>query len=135
MVRLASSYPLLDVFWTMIVFFSWIIWIWLLVAVFADLFGRHDIGGWAKAGWTVMVLVLPFVGVLIYMISQSRSMAERKATETAAAQASFDTYVRSVASSNGQGGVGEIDKAKQLLDSGAITQTEYETLKRRALAS
>jgi hypothetical protein len=132
MVVAQSSYPLLDVMWTMIVFFGWVIWIWLLITVFADLFRRSDVSGWGKAGWIVVLLLLPFIGVLIYLIGQSRGMAERQAKEAKAAQAQFDTYVRSV-SADGHAAE-QIAKGKQLLDSGAITQEEYESLKKKALA-
>lgn len=133
MYQAASDYPLMDVFWTMIVFFFWVIWIWLLFTIFADLFSRRDIGGWAKAGWTVLVLVLPFVGVLAYLISQSSAMAERRMAQVQASQASFDSYVRSVATTTPA--ASEISQAKQLLDSGAITSEEYEALKRKVLTS
>jgi hypothetical protein len=129
----SSSYPLLNVIWTMIVFFAWIIWIWLLITIFADLFRRHDVSGWAKAGWVVVLLVLPFIGVLIYLIAQSRGMAERRQKDVQQAQSQFDDYVRSV-SSQGQP-ADQIARGKQLLDSGAITQQEFESLKQKALAA
>jgi hypothetical protein len=129
----ASSYPLLSVIWTMIVFFAWIIWIWLLITIFADLFRRSDISGWGKAGWVLVLLLLPFVGVLIYLIAQSRGMAERRGQEMQRAQSQFDDYVRSV-SSQGQP-ADQIARGKQLLDSGAITSQEFEALKQKALAA
>jgi hypothetical protein len=129
----ASSYPLLSVIWTMIVFFAWIIWIWLLITIFADLFRRSDIGGWGKAGWVLVLLLLPFVGVLIYLIAQSRGMAERRGQEMQRAQSQFDDYVRTV-SSQGQP-ADQIARGKQLLDSGAITMQEFEVLKQKALAA
>ena len=129
----SSSYPLLNVIWTMIVFFAWVIWIWLLITIFADLFRRHDMSGWAKAGWIVVLLVLPFVGVLIYLIAQSRGMAERRQKDVQQAQSQFDDYVRSV-SSQGQP-ADQIARGKQLLDSGAISQQEFEALKQKALAA
>ncbi|MGB8650779.1 MAG: SHOCT domain-containing protein [Mycobacteriales bacterium] len=137
MVEAASSYPLLDVFWTMVVFFAWMIWIWLLVMTFADLFGRQDISGWGKAGWTAVVLVLPYFGVFAYLISQSHGMAERKSAQVREQQASFDSYVKSVAStpSGGAAAAQEIGQAKELLDSGAITPAEYEALKQKALST
>ncbi len=135
MVVASDSYPLLNMFWTMLVFFCWVIWIWLLVLVFADLFRRSDVSGWGKAGWTILVILLPFLGVLIYLIAQGRAMGERRVAEAKASQESFDTYVRSVASTSNGHGAAEIGRAKELLDSGAITQAEYETLKQKALAS
>jgi Short C-terminal domain/Phospholipase_D-nuclease N-terminal len=129
---LAADYPLLDVFWTMLIFFFWVIWFWLLITVFSDIFRRHDLSGVAKAGWIVFAIVLPYLGVFIYLITQSRHMAERNVRAAEAARAQFDEHVRSVASSGGA--AAEIDKAKQLLDSGAITQPEYEAIKQKALA-
>jgi hypothetical protein len=128
----AADYPFLDVFWTMLVFFFWVIWIWLLITVFADLFSRHDISGWGKAAWTVFVIVLPYLGVLVYMIAEGKHMAERKAAQVKASQAQFDDYVRDVAGDSGPSD--QIAKAKQLLDTGAIDATEFEQLKRKALA-
>jgi Short C-terminal domain/Phospholipase_D-nuclease N-terminal len=128
----AADYPFIDVFWTMLVFFFWVIWIWLLITVFVDLFGRHDISGWGKAAWTFFVLVLPYLGVFVYLIAEGKHMAERKATAMKANQAQFDDYVRDVAGDSGPSD--QISKAKQLLDSGAIDATEFEQLKRKALA-
>jgi len=133
MVEAASSYPLADAIWTMFVFFAWIIWIWLLFVIFADLFSRHDIGGWGKAGWVVLILVLPFLGVLIYVIAESHAMADRRLAQVKASQESFDKYVKSVATTGSP--ADQIGHAKELLDSGAITADEFETLKSKALAS
>jgi hypothetical protein len=128
----AADYPFLDVFWTMLVFFAWVIWFWLLITVFADLFRRHDVSGWGKAGWTAFVIVLPFLGVLVYMIAQGHHMAERKMADAQASRAAFGDYVRDVAADGGP--TDQIAKAKQLLDTGAIDATEFEQLKRKALA-
>lgn len=135
MIEAASDYPLLDVFWTTMIFFAWVIWIWMLFTVFADLFSRHDIGGWGKVGWSVFVIVLPFLGVFAYLIGQSSAMADRKAAQLQASQASFDSYVKSVAATSEPQSTEEIARAKQLLDSGAISEAEYQTLKSKALAS
>lgn len=129
-----SSYPLLNAFWTMVVFFAWIVWILLLFRVFGDLFSRSDISGWGKAGWTALVLVLPFIGVLIYLVAHGGAMARRQVEQEQAASAEFASYVRSVASSSDQAAA-EIGRAKDLLDSGAITPEEYEKIKQKALAS
>jgi Phospholipase_D-nuclease N-terminal/Short C-terminal domain len=129
----AADYPFLDVFWTMLVFVFWVIWIWILVTVLMDLFRRHDISGWGKAAWTLFVIVLPYLGVFIYLITQGREMAERRASDVRAGQAAFDDYVRNVAGSGG-GATDEIARAKELLDRGAIDQAEFEQLKRKALA-
>jgi hypothetical protein len=128
----AADYPFLDVFWTMLVFFMWVIWFWLLITVFADLFRRHDVSGWGKAGWTALVIVLPYLGVFLYLIAQGKHMAERKMADTQASRAAFDDYVRDVAANGGS--TDQIAQAKQLLDSGAIDAAEFEQLKRKALA-
>lgn len=129
---LAADYPLLDIVWTMLVFFAWVIWFWLLIVVFGDLFSRHDISGWGKAGWILLVVALPYLGVFIYLIAQGAQMAERKGAETRARRAEFDDYVRDVASTGGP--TDQIAKAKELLDSGAINQAEFEQIKQKALA-
>ena len=87
----AADYPFLDVFWTMLVFFFWVIWIWILITVLIDLFRRHDISGWGKAAWALFVIVLPYLGVFVYLITQGGKMAERRAEEIRASQASFDS--------------------------------------------
>ena len=128
-----ADYPFLDVLWTLFVIFIWVIWFWLLITVFADVFRRRDISGGKKALWLIFVIIVPFLGVFIYLISQSDEMAERNMKQMEAQQAQMDTYVKSVAGSGGA--AAEIEKAKQLLDSGAITQAEFETLKANALAA
>jgi hypothetical protein len=134
-VYLASDYPFLDVFWTMLVFVAWVIWLWILVTVLMDLFRRHDVSGWAKAAWTFFVIVLPYLGVFVYLISQGDGMAKRKVADAQASRAAFDDYVRDVASNGGaaDGPADQIAKAKQLLDNGTIDATEFEQIKRRAL--
>ncbi|TML54942.1 MAG: SHOCT domain-containing protein [Actinobacteria bacterium] len=119
--------------WTMFVFFAWILFFWMLFGVFGDLFSRHDISGWAKAGWTLFVIILPFLGIFVYLISQGKAMGERAQQRAQAQQAEVDTYVRSVASSGSP--TEEIAKGKELLESGAITQTEFDQLKAKALAT
>ena len=129
---LASSYPFLDVFWTMMVFFLWLAWLMILFRILADIFRRHDVSGWGKAAWIVFVIVLPFLGVLIYLIANGDGMAKRDMERSQAAQTEFDDYVKTVADTGGP--AAEIDKAKQLLDSGAITQAEFDAIKAKALA-
>jgi putative oligomerization/nucleic acid binding protein/phospholipase D-like protein len=129
---LASDYPFLDVFWTLLVFFGWVIWFWLLITVFGDLFRRHDVSGVGKVGWCLFVILLPFLGTLIYLGTQGKQMAERNARQMQAAQTQMDDHVRSVATSGGP--ATEIENAKKLLDSGAISQEEFEALKRKALS-
>jgi hypothetical protein len=128
-----AAYTFGDVMWTMFVFFAWILFFWMLFGVFGDLFGRHDISGWAKAGWTVFVIILPFLGIFVYLISQGKSMGERAQQRAQSQQTQVDDYVRSVASSGSP--TDEIAKGKELFDSGAITQAEYDQLKARALAT
>ena len=127
---IAADYPFLDVFWSMLIFFCWVIWIWIVITVFADLFRRDDVSGWGKAGWMIFVIVLPFLGVLIYLIAQHDGMRERSVRQAQEQKQAFDSYVREAAG----GSAGEIAKAKELLDSGAITQEEFDALKRKALA-
>jgi len=129
---LAADYPFLDVFWTIFVFFIWVAWFMLLFRVFGDIFRRHDISGGMKVLWLILVILLPFLGVFIYLIGQGQAMAQRDVERTQAAQQSFDSYVQSVASSGGA--AAEIDKAKQLLDTGAISQSEFDAIKAKALA-
>jgi hypothetical protein len=129
----AADYPFLDILWSMIIFFAWVAYIWMLIVIIGDLFSRRDTSGWGKALWMIFLIVLPFLGVLVYLIVNSSGMAERSAERARAGQAQMDEYVRSVASSPG-GAAAEIDKAKQLLDSGAITQSEFDALKAKALA-
>lgn len=130
---LAADYPFLEVLWTMFVFFAFIIWFWILITVFADIFRRHDIGGGGKTLWIIFVIVLPFLGVFIYLISQGDGMGERNMKQAQAQQQATDAYIQSVAGSGG-GAAAEIEKAKGLLDSGAITQAEYDAIKAKALA-
>ena len=127
----AADYPFLDVFWTMILFFFWVAWIWVLVMIFSDLFRRHDAGGWTKALWMIFIIFLPFLGVFIYLIAEGHGMADRDMKNMQQSQQQFDQYVQSVAG----GSAAEIEKAKSLLDSGAITQAEFDTLKAKALAT
>ena len=128
----ASSYPFLDVFWTILIFFVWVAWFIVLFRVIGDIFRRHDIGGGAKVLWLIFVIILPFLGVFIYLIAESKGMDERNVERAQASQQQFDAYVRETASSGGA--AAEIDKAKQLLDSGAITQAEFDAIKAKALA-
>jgi hypothetical protein len=130
-VPFAADYPFLDVLWTIIVFFAWVIWFWMLITVLGDVFRRHDLSGGGKVGWSLFVIFLPLLGVLVYLGTQGKHMAERNVREARTAQAQMDDYVRSVA---GGGGAAEIERAKSLLDSGAISQAEFDQLKQKALA-
>ena len=130
---IAADYPFLDILWTMIIFFTWVVWIWIMIVILTDVFRRRDISGWVKALWVIFLIVLPFLGALVYLIAQHDGMAHRQAEAAKGQKAEMDEYVRSVAGSGGA--AAEIDKAKQLLDSGAITQTEFDALKAKALAA
>ena len=130
---LAADYPFLDVMWTMLVFFAWVIWFWLLITVFADIFRRHDASGGSKVLWCIFVIILPFLGVFIYMLVNHDGMTERSVRESQASRAQMDDYIRSTAGSGGA--AAEIERAKSLLDSGAINQSEFDALKTKALAT
>lgn len=129
----ASSYPFLDILWTTLIFFAWVLFIWIAITVLIDVFRRHDISGWAKAAWVIFIVILPWIGVLVYLIVNHSSMEERRSRETQAAQAQFDDYVRKTAGTGGA--ASEIAKAKELLDNGTISQQEYDAIKAKALAA
>jgi hypothetical protein len=129
---LAADYPFLDVFFTMVLFFAWVIWIWMLITILSDVFRRHDLSGVAKAAWTVFLIVVPFLAVLIYLIAQHDGMNTRRMEETEAAQARFDDHIKTVAGEDAP--AAEIQRAKGLLDSGTITPAEFESIKTKALA-
>jgi ABC-type multidrug transport system fused ATPase/permease subunit len=129
MFLVAADYPFLNILWTMIVFFAWVAWIWIVITVLIDVFRRDDIGGWSKAAWVVFVILVPFLGVLIYLIAEHDGMRERSERQARAQQQAYDSYVRETAG----GSATEIAKAKELLDSGAITQEEFDAIKAKAL--
>lgn len=123
---IAADYPFLDVFFTMILFFFWVAWIWTLISVLGDVFRRHDLSGWGKAGWMLFLIVVPFLGVLVYLIAHGKDMAKRDMERAQAQHAQM-------AAANG-GAAGEIDKANTLLQNGTITQSEFDAIKAKALA-
>ena len=128
----AADYPFLDVLWTMLIFFLWVMWFWLLIVIIGDVFRRRDIGGGKKTIWLIFILFVPFIGVLAYVLANSDGMAERNMERARSQRAQMDDYVRETAGSGGA--AAEIDRAKQLLDSGAITQAEFDAIKAKALA-
>jgi len=130
---LAANYPFLDVLWTLFIFFLWVIWFWLLFTVFIDVFRRHDISGGKKTLWLIFVIILPFLGVFIYIITQNDGMTQRNIERAQAQRSQFDQYVRETAGASG-GAAAEIDAAKKLLDQGTITQAEFDAIKAKALA-
>jgi hypothetical protein len=129
---IASSYPFAGVLETFLVIALWVIWFWILITIFSDLFRRRDIGGGAKVLWFIFVIILPYLGVFIYLIVNHNGMMDRNESAIKQQQASMDDYVRSVAA-QGSDPAEQISKAKQLLDSGAITQAEFDTIKAKAL--
>jgi hypothetical protein len=129
---LATNWTFGQLMWSMLVFFAWILFFWLLFTVLADLFRRHDISGWGKAGWVILMIFLPFLGIFVYLITNSKGMADRNVRDVQRARADMDTYVKSVAASTDP--ATQIAQGKELLDSGAISQTEFERLKAQALA-
>ncbi len=130
---LATSYPLLEVLWTIVIFFGFVVWIWILFTMFADLFRRHDIGGWTKTAWIVFVVIFPFLGVFVYLIAQHKGISERSIRQQESAKREMDQYVRSVA--GGSDPTQQIAKGEELLKAGAINQAEFEQIKKRALAA
>jgi len=126
----AADFPFLEFLWAMIVFFAWVAWIWIVITCFVDLFRRDDVGGWGKAFWVVFIIVLPFLGVLVYLIAQHDGMRERTRKQAQEQQAAFDSYVKQTAG----GSATEIAKAKELLDAGTITDEEFSAIKAKALA-
>ena len=127
----APSYPFLNVLWDILIIFAWILFIWIAIIAFTDLFRRRDISGWGKAAWVVFIVLIPWIGVLVYLIANHDGMAERNEKQTKAAQAQFDQYVRQAAGTGGP--ANEIDTAKKLLDSGTISQAEFDAIKAKAL--
>ena len=126
-----ANYNFASFLWDVLVIFAFVIWFWMLIVVIGDLFSRHDISGWGKAAWIILIVVLPYFGVFIYLIAEHSGMAERRTQSLKAQQAATDQYIRSVSGSGGP--AGEIETAKRLLDSGAITQAEYDSIKAKAL--
>ena len=132
---LASSYPVLDAFLTMLYFFLFIIWIWLLIMVFMDVFRSHDMGGWAKALWVIFIIVLPFLGVFVYLIARGGSMHERAAAQAAEQQKAFDQYVKQAAGTPGESSADQLHKLADLKTQGVLTDAEFEAQKAKILAS
>jgi hypothetical protein len=132
---LASSYPILDAFLTMLYFFLFIIWIWLLITVFIDIFRSRDMGGMAKALWVIFVIILPFLGVFVYLIARGGKMHERAAAEAAQQQKQFDSYVRQAAGTDGADTASQLSKLADLKSQGVITDAEFEAQKAKVLAS
>jgi ABC-type multidrug transport system fused ATPase/permease subunit len=129
---LASSYPLLDVFWTMLWFFLFFIWIWLLITIFVDLFRSQDLSGWAKAGWVIFVIILPFLGILFYLIFRGQSMHERAVQQAQQQESEFRQYVQETAQTSS---ADQLTKLADLKDRGVITDEEFQQQKASILGS
>ncbi len=132
---LASSYPVLDAFLTMLYFFLFIIWIYLLIMVFIDVFRSHDMGGLAKALWVIFIIVLPFLGVFVYLIARGGSMHDRAAADAAQQQKAFDQYVRQAAGTPGADTASQLSKLADLKSQGVLTDAEFEAQKAKILAT
>jgi hypothetical protein len=132
---LASSYPVLDAFLTMLYFFLFFIWIWLLIMVFFDIFRSHDMGGLAKALWVIFIIILPFLGVFVYLIARGGSMQERRVHDVQQQQKAFDSYVRQAAGTPGADTASQLTKLADLKSQGVLTDAEFEAQKAKILAS
>lgn len=130
----AYDYPILGLFWTMLLVFLWIAWIIVLFRVLIDIFRSDDMGGWGKALWTIFVVVLPFLGVFVYLIARGTGMTDRDIAEAKASQAQFDNYVKTVARSGGGGTADELSKLADLKDKGIISDDEFAAQKAKLLA-
>jgi hypothetical protein len=133
---LAADYPFLDIFWSMLIFFTWVVWIWMMVVILTDVFRRRDIGGWSKAAWTFFLIVLPFIGAFTYLIVNHDGMPQRQAQDLQDRQSALDARIKTVAGNpnGGNGAVADIAHAKELLDAGTIDESEFQQLKQKALA-
>jgi len=129
---IAADYPFMGIFWSMLIFMLFFMWIWIAITIFADIFRRHDIGGFAKAMWIIFIIFIPWLGALVYLIAQHDGMAERAARGMADAQVQFNQHVQETVASSGP--AGEIQAAQNLLAAGTITQAEFDTMKAKALA-
>ncbi len=129
------QYPILDFFLTMLYFFLFIIWIWLLITVFMDIFRSHDMGGWAKALWVIFVIVVPFLGVFVYLIARGGKMHERAAQDAVQQQQAFDQYVRQTAGTSGDTTADQLAKLADLKSQGALSEDEFQAQKAKVLAS
>jgi hypothetical protein len=130
---LVADFSFIDAFWSMLVFFLWLLFIWLLIAIWTDIFRRDDIGGGMKAVWLLFTMILPFLGAFIYMITQDKGMTQRGIARAQRQNEQFSSYVRETAGGGGGSAADEIERGKALLDRGVITQQEFDVLKANAL--
>jgi hypothetical protein len=131
---LAYSYPLLGVFWTMLWLFLWIIWIFILFRVIIDIFRSQELSGWGKAGWLIFVIILPFLGVFIYLIARGKEMGQRDVQEAQARDQEFRAYVQDAAAGQSPSGADELAKLADLKGRGVISQSEFEQEKTKILS-
>jgi hypothetical protein len=131
---LATSYPILDIFLTTLYFFVFIIWLWLLFMVFIDIFRSHDLGGWAKALWVIAIIIMPYLGVLVYLIFRGGGMHERAAQQAALQQKAFDQYVKQTAGTPGSSTADQLSKLAGLKSQGLLTDAEFDAEKAKVLA-
>ncbi|MFJ8667627.1 SHOCT domain-containing protein [Streptomyces sp. NPDC093600] len=134
-----DDYPLLNLFLTMLEFFLFVVWFFLLFKIITDIFRSHDLGGWGKAGWSVLIIVLPFLGVFIYLIARGKGMASRDVEQARAADAAFKAYIKDAAATPGSNGVTDnhVEDLAKLVDlraQGAITEVEFQKAKDKLLA-
>jgi hypothetical protein len=132
---LATNYPILDIFLTTLYFFIFIIWLWLLFMVFIDIFRSHDLHGWAKALWVIGIIIMPYLGVLVYLIFRGGGMHERAAKQAAQQQKAFDQYVKQAAGTPGTSTADQLSKLAGLKSQGLLTDAEFEAEKSKVLAS
>jgi ABC-type multidrug transport system fused ATPase/permease subunit len=132
---LATNYPILDIFLTTLYFFLFFIWIWLLFMVFIDIFRSHDMSGWAKALWVIFIVVMPFLGVLVYLIARGGKMHERRAQQAALQQKAFNEYVKETAGTSGENTADQLAKLADLKTQGVLTDAEFDAQKAKILAS
>ncbi|CAM5667173.1 SHOCT domain-containing protein [Streptomyces tanashiensis] len=130
-----DDYPLLNVFWTMMWFFLWIMWLFLLFKVITDIFRDHELNGWAKAGWLIFCILLPFLGVFVYVIARGKGMSRRDVKQAKESEAAFQDYIRKTAGTQGGGGAtDELARLADLKEKGAITAEEFEKAKAKVLS-
>ena len=129
------SYPLLSVFWTIFEIFLWVIWIWILIWIFIDIFRSHDLSGWAKALWFLFVLFIPLIGVLVYLIVRGGSMHERAVAQARHQDADFRQYVQQAAASSPASTADQLSKLADLRDRGVISAEEFDREKAKVLGS
>jgi hypothetical protein len=134
MIMLLADFGTGQVFWSMMWFFLWFIWIWLLIVVFGDIFRSPDLSGWGKALWTIFVIFLPYLGVFVYLIARGGKMREHQMKQAADHEAAFRQYVQNVAAPGGGGAADEISRLADLRDRGVISEAEFQQAKAKALA-